>query len=173
MWFFPLAFLLWPLIEIGGFIAVGKAIGILPTLAAIIASGVLGALLLRFEGVRVLRRTLEALQSGRRPDVALAHAALTAFGGLLLLLPGFFSDLVGIALFLPPVRSGVIALFSWMMGPVVVVETRTRSTGPGVVDLEPGEWRRERDDAPQPALGRPDDDAGPEGRGDGAGSGRF
>lgn len=156
MWFFPLAFLLWPLIEIGGFIAVGKAIGILPTLAAIVLSAILGGLLLRFEGVRILRQTVTALQSGKRPDIALAHAALAAFGGLLLLLPGFFSDIVGIALFLPPVRSGVIALFSWLMGPVVVVETRTRSSGPTVVDLEPDEWRRERDrdDAPV-ALGGP------------------
>lgn len=170
MWFFPLAFLLWPLIEIGGFIAVGKAIGILPTLGAIVLSAIIGGLLLRFEGVRILRQTLTALQSGKRPDIALAHAALAAFGGLLLLLPGFFSDIVGIALFLPPVRSAVIALFSWMMGPVVIVETR--SSGPTVVDLEPDEWRRERDRDEAPvALGAPQDNGATDDRRDGGSSG--
>jgi UPF0716 protein FxsA len=155
MWFFPLAFLLWPLIEIGGFIAVGKAIGVLPTLAAIVVSGVLGAVLLRVEGVRVLRQTLAALQSGKRPDRALAHAGLTALGGLLLLLPGFFSDIIGLALFLPPVRAVVITLFAWMMGPVVVIETRTQSGRTAVVDLDPGEWhRRETPETPPPALGQ-------------------
>lgn len=157
MWFFPLAFLLWPLIEIGGFIAVGKAIGIIPTLGAIVLSGVVGALLLRFEGVRVLQQSFAALQSGKRPDRALAHAGLVALGGVLLVLPGFFSDLIGIALFLPPVRSGIMALFSWMMGPIVVVETRMHGGGPSVVDLEPDEWRRHEPSAraEPPVLGRP------------------
>ena len=169
MWFFVLVFLLWPLIEIGGFIAVGRAIGILPTLLAILASGVVGAALLRFEGVRVLRQTVAALQSGKRPDVVLAHAGLTALGGLLLLLPCFFSDFVGLALFLPPVRSGLIAFLSWVLGPVVVVETRTgRAAGPGVVDLEPGEWRRGATAGIEPpSLAAPERD-----REDGRGAGR-
>lgn len=165
MWFFPLIFLLWPLMEIGGFIAVGRAIGILPTLALLILSGIAGALLLRFEGLRVLRQTMLGLQSGKRPDLALAHAGLTALGGVLLILPGFFSDIVGIALFLRPVRSAVIALFAWMMGPFVVVETRTETRtrgGVGVVDLEPDEWQRHETGAMPPrALGGPDEDDKP------------
>lgn len=164
MWFFPLIFLLWPLMEIGGFIAVGRAIGILPTLALLILSGIAGALLLRFEGVRVLRQTMLALQSGKRPDLALAHAGLTALGGVLLILPGFFSDILGIALFLRPVRSAVIALFAWMMGPFVVVETRTETRtrgGADVVDLEPDQWQRhETAETPPRALGGPDDGGG-------------
>jgi UPF0716 protein FxsA len=140
MWFVPALFLLWPFIEIAGFIAVGQSIGVLPTLAAIVLTSMIGMALLRFEGLRVLRQAFTALQSGQKPDVALAHAALVAFGGVLLVVPGFVSDILGILLFLKPFRSALIAFFAWVAGPYVEIRTSYRSNGPGVVDLDPADW---------------------------------
>jgi UPF0716 protein FxsA len=153
MWFVPALFLLWPFIEIAGFIAVGQTIGILPTIAAIILSSMVGAALLRIEGIRVLRQVFAELQGGRKPDVAIAHAGLVALGGALLVLPGFVSDVIGILLFLKPFRSAVIAFAAWVAGPYVEIRTSYRgdfrgANQPGVVDLDPADWSERKEDGP-------------------------
>jgi UPF0716 protein FxsA len=151
--FFLALMALWSFLEIAGLIAVGRLIGIAPTIALMVLSGLLGGMLLRVVGIRVLMETVAALQTGKRPDLALAHAGLTAFGGFLLILPGFVSDVVGLALFLKPVRSAVIAVVAWMIGPVVVVRTETSARRTTVVDLDPDEWRHGGRDARPPTAG--------------------
>ncbi len=99
-----------PLIEIALFIQVGGWLTLWPTLAIVVATALLGAFLLRQQGLRVLaelRRSLEDLQD---PAPALAHGAMILFAGALLLTPGFLTDAVGLSLMVSQVR---MALFDW------------------------------------------------------------
>jgi len=96
--------LLWPVIEIAGFIVVGREIGVLSTIALIFASGMIGAMLMRYQGFGVLARIQKEIDAGRNPGRDMAHGVMILLAGLLLLLPGFVSDLLGLALFIPPVR---------------------------------------------------------------------
>ncbi|MCO5064188.1 MAG: membrane protein FxsA [Rhizobiaceae bacterium] len=107
MRFSVLIFLVWPLIEIAGFVIVGREVGVLSTIALTIAMGVLGAALLRHQGFGVLSRLRSEMEAGRSPGRELAHGAMILLAGFLLLVPGFVSDIFGLALFVPPVRDFV------------------------------------------------------------------
>jgi UPF0716 protein FxsA len=100
----PLFLLALPLIEIAGFVVVGRQIGVLPTLALVLAMGILGALLLRVQGFGVMTRIRKEMQAGRDPSRDLAHGVMVLLAGVLLLIPGFVTDILGLLLFLPPVR---------------------------------------------------------------------
>lgn len=102
---FPAIFLLlWPLLEIAGFVVVGKQVGVLATIALVIAMGVLGAALMRLQGFGVLTRIRTEMEAGRNPGRELAHGVMILLAGVLLLVPGFISDIIGLALFIPPIR---------------------------------------------------------------------
>lgn len=102
--FIPLLVLLLPLIEIAGFVIVGSEIGVLWTIALVIASSIAGSVLMRYQGLGVLRRAQAEMEAGRDPGRELANGAMILLAGLLLLIPGFVTDIFGILLFLPPVR---------------------------------------------------------------------
>ena len=94
-----------PLVELYVLVQVGSLLGIVPTLALLLAMSLLGAYLLRREGARTWRAFRQALQAGRLPAREVADGALVLFGGALLLTPGFVTDLFGLACVLPPSRA--------------------------------------------------------------------
>lgn len=96
--------LLVPVVEIAVIVAVGRAIGGWQTLALLVLESALGAWLVRREGGRAWRTLSTALRSGRMPSRELADAALVLVGGILLLMPGFVSDLAGFLCILPFTR---------------------------------------------------------------------
>ncbi|MGV6849841.1 MAG: FxsA family protein [Marinibacterium sp.] len=102
-----LAFLLVPLIEIGLFIQVGGAIGLWPTLAIVVITAVIGTWLVRSQGRLALQRLGTSFADLRDPTQPLAEGAMILFAGALLLTPGFFTDAVGFALLVPPVRAAI------------------------------------------------------------------
>lgn len=104
MRFSVLFLLLWPLVEIAGFVIVGREIGVFLTVALTVAMGILGAALLRYQGFGVLSRIRAGMEAGQDPGRELAHGAMILVAGFLLLVPGFVSDVVGLALFVPSVR---------------------------------------------------------------------
>lgn len=108
MWLF-LAFLIVPLIEIALFIEVGGAIGLWPTLAIVVLTAVIGASLMRSQGAMALGRIRSSFERLDDPTEPLAHGAMILIAGALLLTPGFFTDAVGFALLMPPVRKAIIA----------------------------------------------------------------
>jgi UPF0716 protein FxsA len=99
-----------PLLELVLLIQVGQRIGAGWTILLVVASGVLGALMLRREGRRAWSRFQEALAAGRWPGDEVAQGALVLFGGALLLTPGFLTDVVGLLLLFAPSRAAVSAL---------------------------------------------------------------
>ena len=100
----PLVILVLPLLEIAGFVLVGRQIGVLPTLGLVIATGIAGAILLRVQGFGVMTRIRTELEAGRDPSRELAHGVMIIAAGILLLIPGFVTDILGILLFLSPLR---------------------------------------------------------------------
>ena len=99
-----LAFLLLPVLEIFVLIQVGGVIGAWPTVGLLIAETALGAWIVRREGRRAWRALQETARRGVLPDREVADAALVMAGGVLLLVPGFVTDVVGLAFVLPFTR---------------------------------------------------------------------
>lgn len=138
-------FLLLPLIEIAGFVLVGNAIGLWPTLAGVLLTGALGALVLRWQGVAVLRDMQRQINNGLMPARAVADTALIGVAGFLLLLPGYFTDILGLLLLLPPVRHG---LYSAVRSRIKVVPVTGRSfygtppDQPETIELDHDDYRQ-------------------------------
>jgi UPF0716 protein FxsA len=111
-----LAFLLvLPFLEIWVAIQVAGVIGAPLTFLAIIGMSVAGVYLLRGEGTSVWRRANEEMAAGRPPTRQLLDGALVLVGGVLLIVPGFITGVVGALLLLPPVRALVRPLLlAWM-----------------------------------------------------------
>jgi UPF0716 protein FxsA len=100
-----LLFIVVPLVELYVIIQVGQAIGVLPTLALLLADALLGSLLLRHQGRGAWRRFNEALAERRFPAREVADGLMIAIGGTLLLTPGFITDIFGLILLIPPTRA--------------------------------------------------------------------
>ncbi|WYK03225.1 FxsA family protein [Cereibacter sphaeroides f. sp. denitrificans] len=103
----PLAAILaLPILEIALFVTIGGAIGLLATLLIIFGTAALGVFLLRRQGVEMQA----ALQMPRRMDplALMADGAAVSLAAALLILPGFFTDTLGLLLLIPPVRRALI-----------------------------------------------------------------
>ncbi len=117
-----LLFIVVPIVELYVIIQVGQAIGVLPTLAILLADALLGSLLLRHQGRAAWRRFNAAIAEGRFPGREAADGVMVAVGGTLLLTPGFVTDVFGVLLLLPPTRALVRAgLFRYLRRRVVLV----------------------------------------------------
>ncbi len=93
-----------PVAEIGLFIQVGGLIGLWPTLITVVLTALLGTALLRAQGFGVMARAQEAMNRGEVPVDQAIHGVFLLVAGLLLLTPGFLTDAIGFALFVPPIR---------------------------------------------------------------------
>ena len=127
-------FLIVPLIEIAFFVVIGNTIGLWPTLAGVLLTAVAGSLILRWQGFQLINEIRSSLDAGRLPARALADAMMVAFAGVLLLTPGYFSDLCGIVLLIPPVRT---LIYRYLASRVQVVSTTTSQSygfGPRRID---------------------------------------
>jgi UPF0716 protein FxsA len=103
-----------PTLDVWLIFQVGHQIGALPTLAVLIVEAVIGGLLMRHEGRRAWSALNDAFNSGRMPTGELADAALVLVGGVLLMLPGFATDVIGFLFLLPitrPYARRILAFF--------------------------------------------------------------
>ena len=97
-----------PIIEIGLFIQLGGLLGLWPTLGIVVATALLGSLLLRTQGLSTLEELKRTTETGQNPAGPMANGALILVAGLLLLTPGPFTDSIGFLLMIPPVRALLI-----------------------------------------------------------------
>ncbi|WP_208347157.1 FxsA family protein [Pseudaestuariivita rosea] len=102
-----LLFIFIPLIEIALFIQIGGLIGLWPTLIIVVLTALLGSWLVKSQGLAVIGRIQRSFSEMKDPSRPLADGAMILFSGALLLTPGFFTDAVGFALFVPSVRTAV------------------------------------------------------------------
>ncbi|WP_416899610.1 MAG: FxsA family protein [Minwuia sp.] len=96
-----------PIAEIAVFIQAGDLIGLWPTLAVILLTGVAGTILLRVQGFGVVQRIRQQADQGKPPVFELFEGLCIFAAGLLLLTPGFITDTLGFLLFLPPFRKAM------------------------------------------------------------------
>lgn len=102
-----LLFLVVPIAELALIIQVADGIGVLNTVGVLILVSVVGAWLVKREGVGVLRRLQTAVNRGQMPHRELVDGGLIMLAGALLLTPGFLSDALGVVLLVPPTRAVV------------------------------------------------------------------
>ena len=155
--FLPLFLLALPLLEIAGFVVVGRQVGALATVGLVLASSIAGALLLRHQGFSVMTRIRTEMDAGRDPSRQLAHGAMIVLAAVLLIIPGFISDIFGLLLFLPPVRD-----LAWRALKGRVVLATNFSTGgfrgrqrDKTIDLDDGDYSRSDDYARGPDHNSP------------------
>ncbi|MEJ8562260.1 FxsA family protein [Yoonia sp. GPGPB17] len=155
------AFIAVPMIEIALFIQVGGFIGVWWTLLIVFMTAIAGSYLVRNQGLREIGNLQRSFSELQDPTEPLAHGAMILFAGALLLTPGFFTDVVGLSLLVPSVRS---AAFVWAKSKVKVQRfemgqgptQHPRQTGDRVIDGDfedvtsqksrnngPSEWTRD------------------------------
>lgn len=99
-----LLFVIVPIIELVLLIQLGQVVGLLPTLALVVFTGVTGAWLARAEGVRVLFQFQRELATGKLPGQAMLDGISVLVGGAFLLTPGVLTDVAGFSLLVPFTR---------------------------------------------------------------------
>jgi len=102
--YLALLFIIVPTMELYILIRVGQHIGAFNTVMIVIWTGVLGALLAKMEGLRVLYSVQKDLQEGRMPASKLLDGLLILIGAVLLIIPGLLTDAIGLALIFPFTR---------------------------------------------------------------------
>ena len=103
-------FIVVPLSELYVIVQVAHSIGAFNTLAVLFLVSLVGAWLVKREGIGVLRKAQAKVDAGQVPGKELADGVLILLGGALLLVPGFITDAIGVLLLLPPVRAAMRAL---------------------------------------------------------------
>jgi UPF0716 protein FxsA len=114
-------FIVVPIVELYVIIQIGSLIGVLSTIALLLADALLGSLLLRHQGRGAWRRFNAALAERRFPGREVADGLLIAVGGTLLLTPGFVTDIVGLIFLVPPTRAIVRGLLRAYVGRRLVI----------------------------------------------------
>ena len=104
MGLFLLLLIFVPLIEIYLFIKIGSFIGAFNTISLILITAFIGVLYARYEGFNTLRSGMSQLIKNQLPVYEIISGAALAFAALLLILPGFATDLLGLLLIFPPAR---------------------------------------------------------------------
>jgi UPF0716 protein FxsA len=99
-----LAFTLIPFIEIYLLIKIGAQVGAFNTILIVIVTGLLGASLARLEGIKTMTKVKESLNRGELPAEEMLDAMLIFTAGVVLLTPGFLTDLAGLTLLVPKAR---------------------------------------------------------------------
>ena len=133
------ALLALPFMELAAFIAVAEAVGFLWALLLVVATSMAGAMVLRHAGGNHIARIRVAMAEGSFTALQADSAgSLTLLAGILLLIPGFITDVLGLLLLLAPLRRALGALLGLRPAP---------ARADGVVDLEPEQWHQVPDAA--------------------------
>lgn len=133
-----------PLVELALLLWIGARIGVGPTIALILVTGVAGASLARLQGLATWRRFQAALAAGRLPGAELLEGLLILVAGALLLTPGVLTDAVGFLLLVPPARRWIVGRAEVRLRARVVTGGRPPGAGapsrgagePEVIDAE-------------------------------------
>jgi UPF0716 protein FxsA len=140
-----LLFILVPLVEIYFLIKVGSVIGAIPTIALVVFTALLGAMLLRFQGWTTLQRTRMSMAQGQVPAMEMLEGVLLLFSGALLLTPGFFTDAVGFLFLVPALRRSLITWFLSKSNVYMQTGQQTAERGRNGHYTIEGEYRRDDD----------------------------
>jgi UPF0716 protein FxsA len=113
-----------PIVEVWVLIRIGRVLGLGPTIALLLLTGIIGAALARRQGFRVLGRIQECTARGETPALALLEGVLVFLAGVLLVIPGVISDCLGFLLLLPPARAWAARRLADAFGARVLIAGR-------------------------------------------------
>ena len=139
-----LLFLIIPVIEIYLLIQVGSMIGALNTVGLVVGTAILGAYLLKRQGLSTLARVQDTMARGEIPAIEMMEGIILLITGALLLTPGFFTDILGFLGLIPMIRRNFII---WLLKKGSFIQfggprgpSGPTPNGPGAIE---GEFRRE------------------------------
>lgn len=119
--------------ELASIIMVGNLLGVVPTLLLLLAGGALGISLIRSAGTNIVAALRSPVQASSLQRAAAGKAMARVIAGLFFLIPGFFSDLLGLLVLFPPVRQ-------WLRSKLPVETYSTAGPAPGrretIIDIE-------------------------------------
>jgi UPF0716 protein FxsA len=157
-----LLFVLTPILEIWLLLQLSEAVGVAPTVALVLVTGVLGGIVARWQGTEALDEILAAASSGKAPGRELGAGALFVAGAAFLLTPGIVTDVAGFLLMVPPVRRQAAELLVERLKESASVQVEVRTGGPGGPDLGGGPaGKPKRVDADARVVGDEDEDDDP------------
>ena len=107
-----LLIILIPILEIYLFIKIGSQIGAFTTISLIFVTAIIGVFYARYEGLNTLRSGVSQIYKNQMPLFELMSGAALAFAALLLILPGFATDLLGFLIIFPLTRKIIFDLFA-------------------------------------------------------------
>ncbi|RIJ66727.1 FxsA family protein [Rummeliibacillus sp. POC4] len=93
-----------PIVELTVVLLSGKLIGMIPTMFLIVVTGLLGIYIAKSKGLNAFQQLKAAIENGQAPGDAIIDGVLTFIGSIILVLPGFISDIIGILLIIPITR---------------------------------------------------------------------
>lgn len=139
-----------PLFELYWLIEVGQEIGALPTILLTVVTAVVGGALVRYQGFSTLMRVQHALERGEVPALEMVEGFILLLCGLLLLLPGFFTDILGFLALIPPLRRLAIIVFARARGVMEPIPDPAQRPPQDQQQktLEGEYWREDDDDRP-------------------------
>ena len=135
-----LLFLIVPLIEIAILLTIGEFIGAWPTILLVIVTAAIGAGLFRQQGLSTLSRVQTQLDDGNLPATELIEGVMLLVAGAMLLTPGFFTDVFGFLILVPPIRAHLAA---GLLSNLIAARVNVRETENGTI-IE-GEYREIND----------------------------
>ncbi|EJF85498.1 FxsA family protein [Bartonella rattimassiliensis] len=138
--FFVVIFLCMLLTEIASFIFVGQEIGILATLSLVILTAIVGIVLLRIQGGSFLKNIQTELIQKRTLKNNIINDAFIMFSAILLILPGFVSDLLGLLLLIKPIRSVAWHFFSSLKNKINP-NTKSKNDSEKIIDLNAEDYK--------------------------------
>ncbi len=162
-----------PLLEIWVLTEIGTRIGALPTFALLVVTAVIGAAIARWQGLEKAREIQRQMQLRQMPAAELLDGLMILIAGLLLLIPGIVSDVMGLGLLIPPIRRLVLRYVGAVIKGKLVVRVQsfgtsfsaTMSTRSDESDLPPNvidaEFERRPLEQPRLTLQPPESDLPP------------
>jgi len=141
--FWPILFLVIPIIEVYLLIEVGSRIGALWTILLVVTTAIIGVNLLRQQGISTLMRANQAMSQGQVPAMEMMEGIFLAVGGALLITPGFFTDVIGFTCLLPFTRRAIIQYL--LLNSTITTSYTAHQENKGSTDSHTieGEYRRE------------------------------
>ena len=137
-------FVLVPATELYLLIEVGSEIGALSTIWLVILTALIGGWMVRQQGLAVMFRVREQLNRGEPPAIEMMEGALLLLTGVMLLLPGFFTDTLGFLMLIPPLRRWLILNWLKRRGNMTAVNVDMQNGKQEHYIIE-GEYRRDKD----------------------------
>ena len=103
-------FIVVPIVELVLIIQVGQVLGAWNTVFLLVLDSLLGAWLVKRQGIGILRKSQERLRKGEMPSEEIVAGMTVLFAGALMLTPGFLTDLFGLLMLIPPIRKTVLMI---------------------------------------------------------------